>query len=129
MSIFEYLFSTFAGFTFLLIGVSILSVFIYGPYLSIQLYGFSKKTIKKTNIDAMLILGVIVIVLGILNQIGGIIEALESLIQETDVDPQLVMAGIIESFKVPILCAFVLIITLILWYFNKKKWESLNSKV
>ena len=57
---FEYLFSTFAGFTFLLIGVSILGVFIYGPYLSIQLYGFKKKTIKKTNIDAMLVLGVIV---------------------------------------------------------------------
>lgn len=127
MSMFKYLFSTFAGFTFLLIGLSILCVIIYGPYLSIQLYGFKKKTIKKTNIDAMLILGVIVFVLGILNQIAGMIEALESMIQATDVSPQIVMSGIIESFKIPVLCAFVLIISLIFWYFNKKKWESLNS--
>lgn len=127
MSMFEYLFSTFAGFTFLLIGVSILGVIIYGPYLSIQLYGFKKKIIKKTNIDAMLVLGVIVFVLGILNQIAGMIEALEAIIQGGDVSPQLVMGGIIESFKVPVFCAFVLIISLILWYFNKKKWESLNG--
>lgn len=126
---FEYLFSTFAGFTFLLIGASILCVFIYGPYLSIQLYGFKKKTLLKTNIDAMLALGVIVFVLGILNQIAGMIEALEAIIQGGDVSPQLVMGGIIESFKVPIFCAFVLIISLILWYFNKKKWESLSSKI
>jgi hypothetical protein len=124
---FEYVFSTFAGFTFLLIGVSILGVLIYGPYLSIQLYGFKKKTIKKTNIDAMLVLGVIVVVLGILNQIAGMIEALEAIIQVDDVSPQLVMGGIIESFKVPVFCAFVLIISFILWYVNKKKWESLNS--
>jgi hypothetical protein len=127
MSIFEYLFSTFAGITLLLIGVSILGVFMYGPYLSIQLYGFKKKTIKKTNIDAMLVLGVIVFVLGILNQIAGIFEALEAIMQMGDISPQFVMSGIIESFKVPVLCAFVLIISLILWYFNKKKWESLTS--
>lgn len=124
---FEYVFSTFSGFTFLLIGVSILGVLIYGPYLSIQLYGFKKVTIKKTNIDAMLVLGVIVFILGILNQISGMIEALEALIQVDDVSPKLVMGGIIESFKVPVLCAFVLIISFILWYVNKKKWESLNS--
>jgi len=127
MSIFEYLFSTFAGITLLLIGVSILGVFMYGPYLSIQLYGFKKKTIKKTNIDAMLVLGVVVFVLGILNQIAGIFEALEAIMQMGDISPQFVMSGIIESFKVPVLCAFVLIISLILWYFNKKKWESLTS--
>jgi ABC-type polysaccharide/polyol phosphate export permease len=126
MSLFKYFFSTFAGFTLLLIGISILGVIIYGPYLSIQLYGFKKKIIKKTNIDVMLVLGVIVFVLGILNQIAGMIEALESMIQATNVSPQIVMGGIIESFKVPVLCSFVLIISLILWYFNKKKWESLN---
>jgi len=124
---FEYLFSTFEGFTFLLIGLSLLCLFIYGPYLSVQLYRFKKKTIKKTNIDAMLVLGVIVMVLGILNQIAGMIEALESMIQKTDVSPHIVMSGIIKSFKVPVLCGFVLIISLIFWYFNKKKWESLNS--
>lgn len=124
---FEYLFSTFAGFTFLLIGVSILCVIIYGPYLSIQLYGFKKKTLLKTNIDAMLALGVIVFVLGILNQIAGMIEALEAIIEMADISPQFVMSGIIESFKVPVFCAFVLIISLIFWYFNKKKWESLNN--
>lgn len=127
MSMFKYLFSTFAGFTFLLIGLSIFFVIIYGPYLSIQLYGFKKLTIKKTNIDALLILGVIVFVSGILNQIAGMIGALESMIEAPDVSPQFVMGGIIESFKVPVLCAFVLIISLIFWYFNKKKWESLKS--
>lgn len=127
MSLFEYLFSTFAGITLLLIGISILGVFIYGPYLSIRLYGFKKKSIRKTNVDAMLVLGVIVFVLGILNQIAGIIEALESLIQDADVSAQLIMAGIVESFNVPVLCAFVLLISLIFWYFNKKKCESLKS--
>ena len=127
MSMFEFLFSTFAGFTFLLIGLSILGVFIYGPYLSIQLYLFKKKNIKKTNIDAMLVLGVIVFISGILNQIAGMIEALEMMVQAADVSPQIVMGGIIESFKIPVFCAFVLIISLIFWYFNKKKWESLNS--
>ena len=124
MSMFEYLFSTFAGITLLLIGISILGVIVYGPYLSIQLYAFKNSSIKKTNIDAMLVLGVIVFVLGILNQIAGMMEALETLIQETDISPQLVMSGIIESFKVPVLCAFVLIISLVFWYFNKRKWES-----
>ncbi|MFA9392020.1 MAG: hypothetical protein ACERKD_19580 [Prolixibacteraceae bacterium] len=127
MSMFEFLFSTFGGFTFLIIAVSILGVFIYGPYLSIQLYRFKKKNIKKTNIDSMLILGVIVFISGILNQIAGMIEALEVMIQASDVSPKIVMGGIIESFKVPVLCAFVFIISLIFWYFNKKKWEALNS--
>ena len=129
MSMFEYLFTTLAGFTFLLIGVSILGVLIYGPYLSIQLYGFKKKNIKKTNIESMLVLGVIVFISGILNQIAGMIEALETMIRATDISPRIVMGGIIESFKIPVLCAFVLIISLLFWYFNKKKWESLNKEV
>lgn len=129
MSMFEYLFTTLAGFTFLLIGVSILGVLIYGPYLSIQLYGFRKKNIKKTNIESMLVLGVIVFISGILNQIAGMIEALETMIRATDISPQIVMGGIIESFKIPVFCAFVLIISLLFWYFNKKKWESLNKEV
>ena len=127
MSLFEFFFTTFTGITFLLIGVSVLCLVIYGPYLTVQLYRFKKKGILKTNIDAMLVLGVTVFVLGVLNQIAGMIEALESLIQESDVSPQFVMGGIIESFKVPSLCAIVLIISLIFWYINKKKWESLKS--
>jgi len=127
MSMFEYLFTTFAGFTLLLIGISILGVFIYGPYLSIQLYGLKKKTLLKTNIDSMLVLGVIVFISGILNQIAGMIDALEMMIQQTDISPQIVMGGIIESFKIPMFCAFMLIISLIFWYFSKKKWELLKS--
>ena len=123
MSMFEFLFSTFAGFTVLLIVVSILGVFIYGPYLSIQLYRFKKKSIKKTNIDAMLVLGVIVFISGILNQIAGMIEALEMMIEAPDVSPKIVMGGIIESFRIPVLCTFVFISSLVFWYFNKKKWE------
>ena len=96
MSMFEYLFTTLAGFTLLLIGLSVL--------------------------------GVIVFISGILNQIGGMIEALETMVKATDISPQLVMSGLMESFKVPIFCSFVLIISLIFWYFNKKKWEVLNSK-
>jgi len=38
MSAFHYLFSTFSGITFLLIGLSVLGVFLYGPYLTFQLY-------------------------------------------------------------------------------------------
>lgn len=75
----------------------------------------------------MLVLGVIVFISGILNQIGGMIEALETMVKVTDISPQLVMSGLIESFKVPIFCAFVFIISLIFWHFNKKKWEVLNS--
>jgi hypothetical protein len=127
MSMFKYLFTSLAGFTFLIIGLSILGVFIYGTYLSVQLYGFKKKSIKKTNIDAMLILGVIVFVSGILNQIAGMIEALEIAIENTDISPEIVMGGIIESFKVPIFCVFALIVALIFWYLNKKKWEFLNT--
>lgn len=127
MSAFQYLFSTFSGITFLLIGLSVLGVFLYGPYLTFQLYRLKKKTIKKTNIDSMLVLGVIVFISGILNQIAGMIEALEIMIQKTDIPPQNVMDGLIESFKTPVFCAFVLIISLIFWYFNKKKWELLNS--
>lgn len=127
MSVFQFLFSTFSGITFLLIGLSVLGVFLYGPYLTFQLYRLKKKTIKKTNIDSMLILGVIVFISGILNQIAGMIQALETMIQKTDIPPEHVMGGIIESFKVPIFCAFVLIISLIFWYLNKKKWELLNN--
>jgi ABC-type polysaccharide/polyol phosphate export permease len=123
----EFLFTTFGGFTLLLIGVSILGVLVYGSYLSIQLYLFKKKTIKKTNIDSMIVMGVVVFVSGILNQIAGMIQALEAMIKATDVSPQLVMGGIIESFKIPVLCAFVLIVSLVFWYFNKRKWEVLNS--
>lgn len=128
MSMFEFLFSTLSGLTFLLIGLSIIGVFVYGSYLSIQLYWFKKKTIKKTNVDSMLVLGVIVFISGILNQIAGMIEALEAMIKTPDISPTMVMGGIIESFKLPVHCAFVLIISLVIWYFNKKKWESLNSK-
>ena len=128
MSMFDYLFTTLAGFTLLLIGLSVLGVFIYGPLLSFQLYLKKKKSIKKSNVDAMLVLGVIVFISGILNQIGGMIEALETVVKATDISPQSVMSGLIESFKVPIFCAFILIISLIFWHFNKKKWEVLNSK-
>jgi len=125
---FEYLFTTLGGFTLLLIGLSVLGALIYGPLLSFQLYLKKKKSIKKSNVDTMLVLGVIVFISGILNQIGGMIEALETVVKATDISPQLVMSGLIESFKVPIFCAFILIISLIFWYFNKKKWEVLNSK-
>jgi len=125
---FEYLFTTLAGFTLLLIGLSVLGVLMYGPLLSFQLYLKKKKSIKKSNVDAMLVLGVIVFISGILNQIGGMIEALETMVKATDISPQLVMSGLMESFKVPIFCAFVLILSLIFWHFNKKKWEVLNSK-
>ncbi len=124
---FEFLFTTLSGFTFLLIGLSVLGVIIYGPILSFQLYLAKKKSIKKTNIDAMLVLGVIVFISGILNQIAGMMEALETMVESTDISPQLVMGGLIESFKIPVFCAFVLIISLIFWYFNKKKWEAVNS--
>ena len=127
MSVVEFLSSSFTGITFLLIGVSILGVIIYGPYLSVQLYRFRKKGIKKTNIDAMLILGIVVFISGILYQIAGMIEALEAMIEMADISPGFVMEGIIESFKLPVLCAFVLIVSLLFWFFNKKKWESLNS--
>lgn len=127
MSMFEYLFTTLAGFSLLLIGISVLGVLIYGPILSFKLYLKKKKSIKKSNVDAMLVLGFIVFISGILNQIGGMIEALETMVKATDISPQLVMSGLIESFKVPIFCAFVLIISLIFWYFTKKKWEVLNS--
>jgi hypothetical protein len=126
MSVFEYLFTTLGGITYLLIGVSILGVFIYGPYLSVQLFWTKKKTIKKTNIDSMIVLGVVAFISGILNQIAGMIEALEGIIRGGDISSKLVMSGIIESFKTPVLCAFVLIISLLFWYFNKKRWESLN---
>ena len=128
MSMFEYLFTTLAGFTLLLIGLSVLGVLIYGPLLSFQLYLKKKKSIKKSNVDTMLVLGVIVFISGILNQIGGMIEALETMVKATDISPQLVMSGLVESFRIPIFCAFVLIISLIFWHFNKKKWEVLNSK-
>ena len=128
MSMFEYLFTTLGGFTLLLIGLSVLGVLIYGPLLSFQLYLKKKKSIKKSNVDAMLVLGVIVFISGILNQIAGMIEALETVVKATDISPQLVMSALIESFKVPIFCAFILIISLIFWHFNKKKWEVLNSK-
>ena len=127
MSVVEFFFSSFAGITLLLIGVSILGVIIYGPVLSVQLYRFKKKSIKKTNIDAMLVLGVVVFISGILYQIAGMIQALEAMIEMADISPKFVMEGIIESFNVPVLCAFVLIISLLFWFFNKKKWESLNS--
>lgn len=126
MSVFEFLFTTLEGFTYLLIAAAVLGVIVYGPYLSIKLYGFKKASIKKTNIDAMLILGVVAFISGILHQIAGMIEALEVMIQRVDISPQMVMGGIIESFKVPVFCSFVLIIALIFWYVNKKKWEALN---
>lgn len=127
MSMFRFLFATFGGITFVLIALSILGVIIYGSYLSIQLYGLKKKTVKKTNIDSMLILGVIAFMSGILNQIAGIIQALEAVIKASDVSPTIMMGGIIESFKIPVLCAFILIIALIFWYVNKLKWETLQN--
>lgn len=127
MSLFKFLFSTFGGLTFLLIGLSVLGVLLYGPYLIIQLYGIKKKNVKKTNIDAMLVLGVIAFISGILNQIAGMIEALEAIIKANDVSPQIVMGGIIESFKIPVFCAFIFIIGLVFWYFAKRKWEAFNS--
>lgn len=127
MSMLKFLFTTFGGFTFLLVGLSILGVLIYGTYLTIQLYWFKKRTIRKTSIDSMLVLGVAAFISGILNQIAGIIQALEVIIQVSDVSPQIIMGGIIESFKVPILCALVLILSLVYWFFNKRKWEILNS--
>jgi len=72
-------------------------------------------------------LGVIAFVSGILHQIAGMIQALEMMIQAGDISPQMVMGGIIESFKVPIVCAFILIIALGFWYLNKRKWEALKA--
>ncbi len=127
MSMFEYLFTTLGGFTYLLIGLSVLGIVFYGPYLSVQLYLLKKKTLSKTSIDSMLVLGVVVFMSGILNQIAGMIEALETMINVTDVSPKIVMGGIIESFTVPVMCTFMLIVALLFWYLNKIKWERLNG--
>jgi Sec-independent protein secretion pathway component TatC len=127
MSLFEFLFTSLSGITFLLIGLSILGVFIYIPYISVQLYRFKKKSIRKTSVDFIIILGVIVFISGILNQIAGMIQALEMMIHSSEISAEIVMGGIIESFKIPIFCAFVLIMTLVAWYFLKKKWEMLKG--
>ncbi len=127
MSMFEYLFTTLGGFTYLLIGLSVLGIVFYGPYLSVQLYLLKKKTLSKTSLDSMLVLGVVVFMSGILNQIAGMIEALETMINVTDVSPKIVMGGIIESFTVPVMCTFMLIVALLFWYLNKIKWERLNG--
>lgn len=127
MSMFEYLFTTLGGFTYLLIGLSVLGIVFYGPYLSVQLYLLKKKTLSKTSIDSMLVLGVVVFMSGILNQIAGMIEALETMINVTDVSPKIVMGGIIESFTVPVMCTFMLIVALLFWYLNKIKCERLNG--
>lgn len=124
---FEYLFTTLGGFTYLLIGLSVLGIVFYGPYLSVQLYLLKKKTLSKTSIDSMLVLGVVVFMSGILNQIAGMIEALETMINVTDVSPKIVMGGIIESFTVPVMCTFMLIVALLFWYLNKIKCERLNG--
>ena len=126
MSVFEFLFTTFTGITILLIVASVLGILVYGPYLILQLYRFKKKSIKKTNIDALLVLGVAVFISGILHQISGMIEALEAMIEGGDISPQMVMEGLIESFRVPVFCSFMLILAMALWYVNKKKWETLN---
>ncbi len=127
MSLFEFLFTTFTGITILLIVASVLGILVYGPYLSFQLYRFKKKNVKRTNIDALLVLGVAVFISGILHQISGMIEALEAMIEGGDISPQLVMEGLIESFRIPVFCSFMLILAMVLWFVNKKKWESLNS--
>ncbi|HKK81139.1 MAG TPA: hypothetical protein VJ909_02750, partial [Prolixibacteraceae bacterium] len=120
MSVFEFLFTTFTGITILLIVASVLGILVYGPYLILQLYRFKKKSIKKTNIDALLVLGVAVFISGILHQISGMIEALEAMIEGGDISPQLVMEGLIESFRIPVFCSFMLILAMVLWFVNKK---------
>ncbi|MEZ5070316.1 MAG: hypothetical protein R2751_04945 [Bacteroidales bacterium] len=126
MSAIEFLFTSLAGITLVLIGAASLGVLLYGPVLSVQLFRLKKKGMKKSNVDAMLVLGVIAFVSGILNQIAGMLEALEVMAQAPDISPQLVMSGIVESFRIPVLCAFVFLISLVFWYVNKRKWESLQ---
>ncbi len=93
----------------------------------IKLYIGKSNLIKKTNINAVLLLGVANAALGITCQILGIVLALEAIIEAADVSPQIIINGFMISFYTTIYGFFVFLISAVLWYVNKIKWE-LNSK-
>lgn len=102
-------------------------LFTMGVIQAIKLYGLKSKTIKSTNINAILVIGVTVGLMGVLWQILGMVMALEAIIEAADISPQMVMEGFKISFYTTIYGFIVFILSAAIWYVNKLKWES-NSQ-
>lgn len=121
MKIIDVLFSQFGWWIQLLLTVAILA---FGFFQFVTLYFGKKTTLKKTNIDALLVMGVFTAAIGITCQILGMVMALEAMIQAADISPQMVMMGFKISFYTTIYGLFVFLISTIFWYLNKIKWEA-----
>lgn len=89
----------------------------------VKLYVNKVSTIKRTNIDLIIILGVTIAILGIAGQIWGMILSLEAIITAKDISPMIVSEGFKMSFYTTIFGLFVLLFSGIFWYVNKTKWE------
>lgn len=102
-------------------------MFILALYSIYQLYIKKKPAIKKINIDVILIIGAAVAVLGITLQIIGFVMALEVILEAGDISPQMVMGGFKISFYTTIYGFITFLVSCLLWYIAKIKWE-LNKK-
>lgn len=120
MSFFQFALSNILGFIVLLLVVLIPGL---GILHFVRLFVFKSKTITKTKIDLVRYLGIFALVYGFLFQIIGMVGALEAVINAADISPQLILQGLAESFKVPMIGMILFLISLVFWYANKTKWK------
>lgn len=116
----DVLFSQFGWWIQLFVTLTILGL---GVYTFIKLYVVKSKLVSKTNIDAIIVLGGFNIILGICLQIIGMVMALEAIIQAADVSPVMIMGGFKISFYTTIYGMFTFLVSALIWYVNKIKWE------
>lgn len=121
MSFFQFALTNILGFIVLLLFFSIPSL---GILHFIRLYVFKSKVLTKNKIDLVRYLGIFALVYGFLFQIIGMVGALEAAINATDISPQIVLQGLGESFKVPMIGMILFLVSMTLWYINKIKWEA-----
>lgn len=99
-------------------------ILVVGIYQFVKLYVLKSTQVKKANIQLILVTGASTAVLGILLQVIGLVLALEAIIQASDVSPQIVLGGLKVSFYTTIYGFIVFILSAIIWYVNKIKWET-----
>ena len=79
----------------------------------------------ESTINAILFWGCITALLGILGQITGIYMAVSFISQASDISPQIVLFGFSQTFTTSIAGFWVLLISSIVWFILKGKYNKL----
>ena len=107
--------------------ISLLALVVLGITILKAIEVGSKKKYSLKLVDLVLLSGSLAVVIGLLSQIIGIVQALDAISAAGDISPSLVMEGAKASFYAPIWGLVVFIFSLVFYFALKEIIKTKNE--